>query len=410
MKKRLLFLLLSLLALTGTALATRPVPNALTSSGERDTNEYVSAWGAKLLCARYDENGRFLSLEELEELPEKWDGLGNQQLFLLERTTFRPLCEAVTSESTPVLDAGLLTRRYSSDNMGRPQTEWFHNGRKIASRTESPALIYTGNVRISQIYDDLGMTTPGEGYLYINGVEFASGDKADLENDDGFTKGSAYFGSVSRDNSARLDRLSEYYTRSYQDYLGNRAWEPKLGKGSWIEVYYNEKTNQVWIAAMSTYSGKIAAVEPAGSEGNDYVIVEAGSRDPYTANIKELGASPMTYKYTDIEAFAKNGHNEGPFSRYEPGDVVGFTYSDRTEEITGMYKLQSSAKGLLTRRTASKNLTLDDITYSYSQEYSFGGGLSEDTLRQGDEYIVYSDYDYVLWIEEAAPSAGDLQP
>lgn len=291
------------------------------------------------------------------------------------------------------------SRDITQDNMARPATFWEYKGQEIGTYKETPAKTYVGSVKINQIYADLGMSSSGNGYLYINGLPFTNGDKP-IKESDGYN--GAYLGSVSRSNDTKLSDLSKYYTRGYKDDENKDAWESKIGDGTLIEVYRNEKTNEVLIAAMSVYGGKIATEKAANSIKDEYVIVEAGSRDPYTANIEELGKKPMTFEFDDVDDFTADGHDEYETTEFKAGQVVGFTYSDAAEEITDMFTLES-VEGSLARKNKGSSLTLGDTSYGYSKEYTFEDGLeSEENLLNSSEYVVYLDTDgHALWIEEA---------
>lgn len=291
------------------------------------------------------------------------------------------------------------SRDITQDNMARPATKWEYKGQSIGTYKETPAKTYVGSVKINQIYADLGMSSSGNGYLYINGLPFTNGDKPIKDSE---PYNGAYLGSVSRSNDTKLSDLSKYYTRGYKDDENKDAWESKIGDGTLIEVYRNEKTNEVLIAAMSVYGGKIATEKAANSIKDEYVIVEAGSRDPYTANIEELGKKPMTFEFDDVDDFTADGHDEYETTEFKAGQVVGFTYSDDAEEITDMFTLES-VEGSLARKNKGSSLTLGDTSYGYSKEYTFEDGLeSEENLLNSSEYVVYLDTDgHALWIEEA---------
>lgn len=284
----------------------------------------------------------------------------------------------------------------TQDGMARPATKWEYKGQSIGTYKETPAKTYVGSVKINQIYADLGMSSAGNGYLYINGLPFSQNG---IDKD--YDEGSAYFGEVKRNNDTKLSDLSKYYTHVYKDDDGKDASDAKIGDGTLIEVYRNEKTNEVLIAAMSVYGGKIATTKAANSVKDEYVIVEAGTRDPYTANSDDYKV-PQTDVYSDVEAFTKKGHDEYETTEFKANEVVGFTYSDKNEEIADMFKLES-VNGSLSRKNKEASLTLGDTTYKYSQEYSFELGLGgEENLLNNSEYVVYLDTDgHALWIEEA---------
>lgn len=277
------------------------------------------------------------------------------------------------------------------DNMGRPATNWTWKGQSIGTYAEEPAKTYVGSVKINQIYADLGMTSSGAGYLYINGVPY-TGSKNTNSN---------IGKDVSRSNTDKLSSLSEAYCNLDKD--GDE--QSKIGDGTLIEVFRNEKTNEVLIAAMSVYGGKIASEKAGNSVKDDYVVVEAGSRDPYSSNEEGVSACQskvLNHDKQDRYSFTEDGHDEYVTTEFKANDVVGFTFSDKDEEIADMFKIES-VTGKLARKEVGTSLTLGDTTYKYSQEASFESGLgSEDNLLNNSEYIVYLDTDgNALWIEEA---------
>lgn len=284
------------------------------------------------------------------------------------------------------------------DNMGRPATNWTWKGQSIGTYAETPAKTYVGSVKINQIYADLGMTSSGAGYLYINGVPYTGS----MDTNSNIGK------DVSRSNTDKLSSLSEAYCNADKD--GDA--QSKIGDGTLIEVFRNEKTNEVLIAAMSVYGGKIASEKAGNSVKDDYVVVEAGSRDPFSSNeegvtrpMSKVLSTPKNAKgeyMWDIESFTDDAHDEYVTTEFKAKDVVGFTFSDKTLEIADMFKIES-VTGKLARKEVGTSLTLGDTTYKYSQEASFESGLgSEDNLLNNSEYIVYLDTDgNALWIEEA---------
>ena len=102
-----------------------------------------------------------------------------------------------------------------------------------------------------------------------------------------------------------------------------------------------------------------------------------------------------------------DNHNWFETTGLKEDDVVAYTYSNKTNGIQSMEKIES-VEGSLAKRTVGKDLTLGDTTYKYAQEYNFEYGLDETGLTNKSNYRVFLDeFGYALWIEEAAFNAKE---
>lgn len=242
-----------------------------------------------------------------------------------------------------------LKKTDETDAFGRPSTKWTNKGTKIGSYTETADLTYSDSVKLNQIYADLGMTTAATDYeLYVNGVLADNYPKHNVKKADD-------------------TKLS--------------AIDSRIGKGTIVEVFYDDDDNSVIVAAISVYAGKITDVKDATSTKDAYVIVEPSTNAPATIT-------------------TNSGSDEFETTAFEEDDIVAYTYSDDTKEIKTMYKMDS-VEGSLTRRVATKSVTIDGTVYTYGKNYGFDSSITEDSLTNKSDYVVYLDeYGYALYIDE----------
>ncbi len=252
----------------------------------------------------------------------------------------------------------------TTDAFGRPATRWDYKGVKIGTYAEKADKTYVGSVKVTDIYNDLGMSTKdSEGRLYVNGIETAitvADAKGATANDLVVAKGT----------DVKLSALSN-----------------KIGDGTIVEVYRDDDTNHVDVVAISVYAGEISNVKAATAKKDAYVVVDANDT---TKDLFKLASDADEFETTE---FAED-------------DVVAFTFSEKDKEIKTMYKMDS-VEGELSKRVAAKSVTLGDTTYKYAKEYAFGDDLKESSLTNKSSYIAYTDANgYVLYIKEAEFAAS----
>ncbi len=234
----------------------------------------------------------------------------------------------------------------ADEAFARPATTWTYKGTKIGTFADAPKIAYTDSAKLNEIYADLGMTTADEDFkLYVNGILVNTNKYAIKKTDD--------------------TKLS--------------AIDSRIGKGTNIEVFYDDDTNNVTICAISVYAGKVIEVKDATSKKDAYVIIEPSTNAP--------------------KGFTSDGHDEYETSEYNEDDIVAYTYSDKDEEIGSVY-LMKSTSGALTRRVESKSLTIDGTVYEYGYNYGFDGFNESDLSNKGDYTIYFDNNGYVLYVAE----------
>lgn len=310
---------------------------------------------------------------------------------------------------------------YTVDDLGRPSSTWTYRGEKIGTYTEDPIKTYEGNVSITTIYNDLEMNTAtnnsfnGNGVVFVNGVNYsgltydkdvkkitALGDGTVKIQRNSKVKINDLTAGFDMAMLAGLDEIRDDIASSKKGYTLTKdqlddiddgiidgATDKKVGNGTKTEVYRNDATNDVIIAIISVYGGKVTSVNEGTAKRDDYIEIEYGSLD-YHAPVG-----------------MDDNHNWFETTGLKEDDVVAYTYSNSSNSIQTMEKIDS-VEGSLAKRTVGKDLTLGDTTYKYAQEYNFEYGLNEDGLTNKSNYRVFLDeFGYALWIEEAAFNAKE---
>ena len=134
-----------------------------------------------------------------------------------------------------------LVKSETTDDMGRPATKWTNKGDKIGTYADKAKQTYYKNVKLGNIYSDLGMTQKDEhATVIVNGVE-----ATDVV--------------VSKNNDRKISSSS--------------ANDGLVGDGSIVEVYYDEDDNHVTIVVADVYVGEITSKETKAAD--PYVVVDS---------------------------------------------------------------------------------------------------------------------------------------
>ena len=232
-----------------------------------------------------------------------------------------------------------------SDDFERPATTWKVKSTKVGTYAETPALTYSDNVALGDIYADLGMSEKdSEAEVYINGEE---GDAV----------------AVSKGNELKV-----------ADDTQNDAL---VGVGSTVEVYYDDDNNDVRIVVIDTYAGIIDKVAEATKSKDAYVVVEALGDEPTLTNAE--------FETED----------------FEEEDIVLFTYSETADEIKSIVKAESE-EGTLTKKVNDKSITVGDTTYKLAIQMAYSDAVvDQDSMTIKSTYTVYLDsYGNAIYVEE----------
>ena len=258
-----------------------------------------------------------------------------------------------------------LTLRGTTDDFGRPSNRWVYKGVEVGVYPKATTATYSADTTLGTIYADLGMSQKDEeAEVYVDGVQ------ADE------------LAEVSRNNDLKVSKVIFNNSVAKTD--------PKhfcqVGNGTLIEAYLNENTNDVTIVAINTYVAEV-----------NKVVAASGNKPAYIT-LTELD----TEKGPDYVS-AMKPTDEFETEGFASDDIVLFTYADK--EIQSVVAAESIT-GELTRYEDSRNITIGENKYSYSNKYDVDGDESD--LNVGSEYEVYLDaYGYAIYMVETEYNIQD---
>ena len=246
----------------------------------------------------------------------------------------------------------------TTDDFGRPANTWRFKGVEVGTFAKTADATYTADVKLGQIYSDLGMSDKDEAApVFVDGVEASESAK------------------VSKGNDLKVSELK---------FTNSPAANCNVGNGTLVEAYLDEDTNDVTIVAINTYVAEV-----------NKVVAETNSKEAYIT-LSELAA----------ENGATSGlraNDEFETTGFENDQIVLFTYANN--EIQSV-KAAESAEGTLTRKVSGKSINLGETKYDFSKMYSVDGG--ESSLGIDSEYVVYLDANgYAIYVEETEYNIAD---
>ena len=248
-----------------------------------------------------------------------------------------------------------LVKSETTDDMGRPATKWTNKGDKIGTYADKAAQTYYKNVKLGDIYSDLGMTQKdSHATVIVNGNE-----ATDVV--------------VSKGNAQKISS-------------GN-ANDKLVGDGSIVEVFYNEDDNHVTIVVADVYVGEVTSKETKVAD--PYVVIAL--EDPTQMKKNDL----TRYTFEDDAT-----HFECDTSAFAEDDVVLFTFSQKENSIQTVVKAEST-EGVVSEYTLNKNLTLGDKQYKYAKNIVFDFG-AETQMSTKNTYTIYTDANgLVIYVTES---------
>ena len=246
----------------------------------------------------------------------------------------------------------------TTDDFGRPANTWRFKGVEVGTFAKTADATYTADVKLGQIYSDLGMSDKDEAApVFVDGVEASESAK------------------VSKGNDLKVSELK---------FTNSPVAKCNVGNGTLVEAYLDEDTNDVTIVAINTYVAEV-----------NKVVAKTNSKDAYIT-LSELAA----------ENGATSGlraNDEFETTGFENDQIVLFTYANNGIQSV---KAAESAEGTLTRKVSGKSINLGETKYDFSKMYSVDGG--ESSLGIDSEYVVYLDANgYAIYVEETEYNIAD---
>ena len=262
-----------------------------------------------------------------------------------------------------------LVLRSSVDDFSRPSNVWTYNGVKVGTYPKAADATYSADVSLGTIYADLGMNqADNEAEVYVDGLQA-----------DELVR-------VNRNNDLKLSAV--VFDEDVSSTASGSLRFCQVGNGTLVEAYRNSKTNDVTIVAINTYVAEVNRVVAASGNKAAYITL---------SELDTEKGSGYTSEMRNTDEFETEG--------FATDDVVLFTYSKSADEIKSVVAAES-VTGELARRELTKNLTIGENKYSYSNKYSVDGGEAD--LSVGSEYEVYLDaYGYAIYALETEYNIQD---
>ena len=248
-----------------------------------------------------------------------------------------------------------LKKASIQDNLGRPATKWTWKADEIDTYADKADKTYSKNVKLGDIYKDLGMSTADDAVVYIDGIQ-----------------GTAV--KVSKANTVKI--------------ASDTANKDQVDTGTTVEVYFEDSTNDVTICVIHNYAGTVEKTVEAKGNQERHIIINDESDE---------GVNNFKNKFETEDTVADD-------------TVVSFTFSQLTKEIQSVTILES-VTGVLTKKT--DNTTDGKSVYLDGNEYKVAKGVGYDGFKFSDmniksEFTAYLDeYNNVIYVKEQEYVAGD---
>ena len=242
-----------------------------------------------------------------------------------------------------------------SDEFERPSTTWRLKSQTIGTYADEANVTYTEEVRLSDIYSDLGLSNS----ISAANVTFHVDGKTEANS--------------GNDNSSTPVALNTLgLSRSLTNKIG--------GNGILTEAFYDDDANTVTITMVNTYAGKVTGLHNATSTRDAYISIA-----PAASGVGVGGS------YETDESFRVD-------------DIVTYNYSSKAGD-QGIYNVApaESVTGELTGYTDGKTITLGGNTYTANKAYATK--ITSLTGATGYEADAYLDaYGYVVYLDTSKSS------
>ena len=232
--------------------------------------------------------------------------------------------------------------RSDSDEFERPAITWKFKSNTIGTYTDEADLTYTEEVKLGDIYKDLGLSSnlkKDDVKVYVDGASATS---------NGIVKG---------DETNKLG-----------------------GNGVLTEVFYDSDNDSAIITLVNTYLGTVTSTHAASGSRDAYITVES--------------------KY---DTLAVSGGNFDTEESYDVDDLVLFSYSYKTGDkgVQNVRVAPNAVTGTLSSFTAGKSVTVSDTQYKANNANK--GEIKELENAVDNDLTVYLDeYGYVVYVDTDA--------
>ena len=237
-----------------------------------------------------------------------------------------------------------LSLSHPTDAFERPTNEWTYDKVKVGSYADEADLTYTKEVKLGDIYKDLGLSdtiAAGNVTFHVDGAAEA-------------TPESTY--ALSKGDSTKIG-----------------------GNGVLTEVFYDKDAGTVKITIMHVYGGEISSVRAATASKDANVTVT-----PQNAG--------------------RGGNYET--DKFAVDDVVLYTYSTKSGD-TGVQSAVKAEQitGTLTGYTGGESVTVDGKTYEFNAAASISNDTLQGAVKN-EVTLTLDTYGYVVDVDTEAASTN----
>ena len=260
------------------------------------------------------------------------------------------------------LYSGDLTKKSTTDDFGRPASQWEYQAKEIGTYADTADNVFTAKVTSKKLYDAVGKTA-AEDYKWTVSVD---GVKADDFSNSTLVK-----------NKANDDA----------DFLKNMWDGMGTGNGVITEVFVDGTDKTVDVAVIHQYAAEVLKVDEA--EGTITLSDLSGAKD--VADAKDEFET-KEFAEDDIVIYT-----------YANGDIQSVYAAEKVEgEVTSVrVKTEQNANGDFVKIDEGDNFVVDGTTYKYNKTMKVGEMLDTDNVN--NDVVAYVDANgYVAYVDESA--------
>ena len=260
------------------------------------------------------------------------------------------------------LYSGDLTKKSTTDDFGRPASQWEYQAKEIGTYADTADNVFTAKVTSKKLYDAVGKTA-AEDYKWTVSVD---GVKADDFSNSTLVK-----------NKANDDA----------DFLKNMWDGMGTGNGVITEVFVDGTDKTVDVAVIHQYAAEVLKVDEA--EGTITLSDLSGVKD--VADAKDEFET-KEFAEDDIVIYT-----------YANGDIQSVYAAEKIEgEVTSVrIKTKVNNDGDLVTPGDGDNFVVDGTTYKYNKTMKVGEMLDTDNVN--NDVVAYVDANgYVAYVDESA--------
>ena len=243
-----------------------------------------------------------------------------------------------------LFDGDLKLNTSATDAFGRPGDKWTYKTTTVGTYADEANKTYTEDVKLGDIYSDLGLSERTEAVFIRNGAE---------------------------------DSAKKVLFRGNSDKIGT-------GNGVLTEAYVDDNNN-VTLVAIDTYVGQVNRSVAATSSKDAYIVIGTKDQKPVAGG---------TVEYETTASFADDAY---VLYTYAGGEVQSVALAEMVSGTVSSYTADKSLTiGNTTYKYAAKHA---GVSLSAKSDYNIYLDQYGYAIYVDEQEFVSSDYAYVLAVE-----------